>query len=138
MTLNRNKLYSILFTACIVGYIWIYFISEKQFTENNSVNACLIKHLTNIPCPSCGSSRSVISLLNGDFIVALNFNPIGYIVALIMLVAPVWIIMDIIKKTNSLFNFYLKTENYLKRLMIAIPLILLVIINWIWNITKGL
>jgi|TARA_B110000259_G_C14015421_1_gene401133 hypothetical protein len=138
MTLNRNKLYSILFTACIVGYIWIYFISEKQFTENNSVNACLIKHLTNIPCPSCGSSRSVISLLNGDFIVALNFNPIGYIVALIMLVAPVWIIMDIIKKTNSLFNFYLKTENYLKRLKIAIPLILLVIINWIWNITKGL
>ena len=138
MTLNRNKLYSILFTACIVGYIWIYFISEKQFTENNSVNACLIKHLTNIPCPSCGSSRSVISLLNGDFIVALNFNPIGYIVALIMLVAPVWIIMDLIKKTNSLFNFYLKTENYLKRLMIAIPLILLVIINWIWNITKGL
>jgi hypothetical protein len=105
MTLNRNKLYSILFTACIVGYIWIYFISEKQFTENNSVNACLIKHLTNIPCPSCGSSRSVISLLNGDFIVALNFNPIGYIVALIMLVAPVWIIMDIIKKTNSLFNY---------------------------------
>jgi len=138
MTLNRNKLYSILFTACIVGYIWIYFISEKQFTENNSVNACLIKHLTNIPCPSCGSSRSVISLLNGDFIVALNFNPIGFIVALIMLVAPVWIIMDIIKKTNSLFNFYLKTENYLKRLKIAIPLILLVIINWIWNITKGL
>ena len=138
MTLNRNKLYSILFTACIVGYIWIYFISEKQFTENSSVNACLIKHLTNIPCPSCGSSRSVISLLNGDFIVALNFNPIGYIVALIMLVAPVWIIMDLIKKTNSLFNFYLKTENYLKRLMIAIPLILLVIINWIWNITKGL
>tara|TARA_B110000091_G_scaffold167086_1_gene178777 strand:- start:46582 stop:46998 length:417 start_codon:yes stop_codon:yes gene_type:complete len=138
MPLNRNKLYSILFTACIVGYIWIYFISEKQFTENNSVNACLIKHLTNIPCPSCGSSRSVISLLNGDFIVALNFNPIGYIVALIMLVAPVWIIMDIIKKTNSLFNFYLKTENYLKRLKIAIPLILLVIINWIWNITKGL
>ena len=80
-------------------------------------------------CEICGSKS-----IN----VALNFNPIGYIVALIMLVAPVWIIMDIIKKTNSLFNFYLKTENYLKRLKIAIPLILLVIINWIWNITKGL
>jgi hypothetical protein len=138
MTLNRNKLYWILFTACTVGYVWIYFISEKQFTENNQINGCLIKHLTNIPCPSCGSSRSVISLLNGDFIVALNFNPIGYIIVLTMLVAPVWIIMDTITKTNSLFNFYLKTENYLKKLKVAIPLILIIIMNWIWNITKGL
>ncbi|MDG1517645.1 MAG: DUF2752 domain-containing protein [Flavobacteriales bacterium] len=138
MTLNRNKLYWILFTACTVGYVWIYFISEKQFTENNQINGCLIKHFTNIPCPSCGSSRSVISLLNGDFIVALNFNPIGYIIVLTMLVAPVWIIMDTITKTNSLFNFYLKTENYLKKLKVAIPLILIIIMNWIWNITKGL
>jgi len=138
MSLNSNKLYWILFTACTVGYVWIYFISEKQFTENNQINGCLIKHLTNIPCPSCGSSRSVISLLNGDFIVALNFNPIGYIIVLTMLVAPVWIIMDTITKTNSLFNFYLKTENYLKKLKVAIPLILIIIMNWIWNITKGL
>ena len=138
MTLARNKLYSILFIACLAGYIWLYFSITKNITENKSVDVCLIKHVTNIPCPSCGSTRSVISLTKGDFIGALKFNPIGYLVAIIMLIAPIWIISDTIKRTKTLFNFYLKIETYLKRPKIAIPLILLVIINWILNITKGL
>lgn len=138
MTIDRNKLYSILFIACLVGYIWLYFSIIKNITEKKSVEVCLIKHLTNIPCPSCGTSRSVILLTKGDFIGALNFNPIGYLVAIIMLIAPIWIIADTIKRTKTLFDFYLKIETYLKRPKIAIPLILLVIINWIWNITKAL
>ena len=136
MTLKRNKLYSILLIACLAGYIWLYFSITKNITENKSVEVCLIKHLTNIPCPSCGSTRSVISLTKGDFIGALYFNPIGYLVTIIMLIAPIWIIADTIKRTKTLFDFYLKTETYLKRPKIAITLILLVIINWIWNITK--
>lgn len=138
MTLDRNKLYSILFIACLAGYIWLYFSITKNISENKSIEVCLIKQVTNIPCPSCGSTRSVISLTKGDFIGALSFNPIGYLVAIIMLIAPIWIISDTIKKTKTLFNFYLKIETYLKKPKIAIPLILLVIINWIWNITKGL
>jgi len=136
MTLDRNKLYSVLFIACLAGYVWLYFSVTKNITEKKLVEVCIIKHATNIPCPSCGSTRSVISLTKGDFIGALKFNPIGYLVALIMLIAPIWIIADTIKGTKTLFNFYIKTETYLKRPKIAITLILLVIINWIWNITK--
>lgn len=138
MTLNRKKLYTILLIACSAGYVWLYFSITKNITENKSVEVCLIKHLTNIPCPSCGSTRSVISLTKGDFIGALNFNPIGYLIAIIMIIAPIWILVDTIKRTKTLFDFYLKIETYLKRPNIAIPFILLVIINWIWNITKGL
>ena len=138
MTLDRNKLYSVLFIACLAGYVWLYFSVTKNITEKKLVEVCIIKHATNIPCPSCGSTRSVISLTKGDFIGALKFNPIGYLVAIIMLIAPIWIIADTIKGTKTLFNFYIKTETYLKRPKIAISLILLVIINWIWNITKGL
>jgi hypothetical protein len=138
MKLDRNKLYSILCIACLAGYIWLYFSITKNITETKSVEVCIIKQLTNIPCPSCGATRSVILLTKGDFIGAFNFNPIGYLVAMIMLIAPIWIIVDIIKSTKTLFDFYLKIETYLKKPKIAIPLILLVIINWIWNITKGL
>jgi len=138
LTLNRKKLYTILLIACSAGYVWLYFSITKNITENKSVEVCLIKHLTNIPCPSCGSTRSVISLTKGDFIGALNFNPIGYLIAIIMIIAPIWILVDTIKRTKTLFDFYLKIETYLKRPNIAIPFILLVIINWIWNITKGL
>ena len=138
MSLHRNRLYSLLFTACLAGYTWLYFSITKNITENKSVEICFIKHLTNIPCPSCGSTRSIISLTKGDFIGALNINPIGYLVALIMLVAPLWILADTIMNKNTLFDLFQKIETLLKRPIIAIPLILLVIINWIWNITKGL
>jgi hypothetical protein len=138
MTLNRNKLYSLLLITCLAGYIWLYYSITKNNAGNISAEVCLIKHVTNIPCPSCGSTRSVILLSKGDFIGALNLNPIGYLVAFIMLVAPIWIITDTIFRSNTLFDFYQKTETCLKQPKFAIPSILLVIINWIWNITKGL
>jgi hypothetical protein len=137
MTIDRNRLYSILLIACVAGYIWLYFSVTKNITESKSIEVCLIKQVTNIPCPSCGSTRSVISLIKGNFVEAFYLNPIGYIVALIMLIAPIWIISDVIFRNNSLFKLYQIIESHLKKTKYAIPLILLVIINWIWNITKG-
>lgn len=138
MKLNRDKLYSLLFIVCLAGYIWIYLSTTTTNDVSKSAEVCLIKTVTNLPCPSCGSTRSVISLIKGDFIGALNLNPIGYIIAFIMLVAPVWIITDIILKKTTLLNVYQKVETHLKNPKIAIPLIILLIINWIWNINKGL
>jgi len=138
MTLNRNKLYSILFISCIAGYIWLYFSLSNIENNREAFDVCLIKHITNIPCPSCGSTRSIVSLTNGNFNEALLINPLGLIVAAIMSLAPLWIFIDIVTRRKTLFDFFQKIETYLKRPQYSIPLILLVIINWIWNITKGL
>jgi len=138
MLIDRNKLYSILLIACLSGYIWLYYSITSNVIENKSVEVCLIKHATNIPCPSCGSTRSIILLTKGNFVGAFDLNPIGYIVAFIMLIAPVWIISDLILKNNSFFKCYQIIESYLKNPKYAIPLILLVIINWFWIIKKGL
>jgi hypothetical protein len=124
--------------ACAAGYIWLYFIISNDYTKNKSFEVCLIKYTTNIPCPSCGSTRSIISLAQGNFIGALSINPIGFVIAVIMLLSPIWIITDTLSKRNTLFNFYKKIEIYLTKPLHAILLIFLVILNWIWNITKGL
>jgi hypothetical protein len=60
------------------------------------------------------------------------------VVALIMILVPLWIIFDLIAKRHSLFNFYGQIENYLKKPKVLVVFILLVMLNWIWNITKGL
>lgn len=138
MILSRNKLYSILFIACIAGYTWLYFVLANEKSESKQTQVCLIKQFTNIPCPSCGSSRSIVLLTKGNFIQALNMNPMGVIIAFIMVFSPIWIIADVITRKKTFFDFYLKVESYLKKPRYAIPLILLVIINWIWNIAKGL
>jgi len=138
MPLSRSKLYTILFISCLAGYIWLYIGIKINLTENKSVDVCLIKHATNIPCPSCGSTRSVISLAEGRFTDALQINPLGYLIAIIMILTPIWILTDLFTKKETLLKSYQKIETYLRKPQYAIPLIALVIINWIWNITKGL
>lgn len=127
-----------MFIACVAGYIWLYYGLTKELAENKPTEVCMIKHLTNVPCPSCGSTRSILSLTKGNFIEAANINPLGYVVAFVMLLAPVWIILDVATHNKTLFIIYQKTEAWIKRPKYAIPLILLLILNWIWNITKGL
>ena len=138
MITNRNKLYAILFTACLVGYIWLYYSISTSKYQNQSIEVCLIKYITNIPCPSCGSTRAILSLIKGNYLETYNLNPFGFIIALIMLVAPFWIIGDILFRNNTLFYFFKRIDALLKKTKFLIPLILIVIINWIWNITKGL
>lgn len=138
MLIGRNKLYILLFFACLLGYVWVYFSVAEQLVSNESVEVCLVKHVTGVPCPSCGATRSVASLTKGEFLAALHVNPIGYIIASIMLIAPIWITADVLFNKQTLYNFYQRMESFLRKPHYAIPLAILVIANWIWNISKGL
>jgi hypothetical protein len=138
MTLTSNKLYVFITTACIIGYTWLFFHISENFTDFGNFNVCLIKELTSIPCPSCGTTRGIISLTKGNFLEAIYTNPFSILVAIIMIVAPIWICFDVAKKATTFFNFYQKVEKQLVKPKIAILFIVLVLLNWIWNITKGL
>ncbi len=134
----RNKLYAILSMACAAGYIWLMLTYHRTFSLALEPGVCLFKRVTGVPCPSCGSTRSVLSILKGDFLAGILLNPFGIIIVLILLVFPVWIIYDVLSRRDTLFNAYNRTELFLKRKWIAIPAILLVLLNWIWNIAKSL
>jgi cell division protein FtsW (lipid II flippase) len=98
----------------------------------------MIKYVTGFPCPSCGTTRAVQLLFKGDFIASVLTNPFGIIVSGSMLFLPFWIVIDLILKKETFYRFYNKMECLLKQKKIAIPLIILVVLNWIWNINKGL
>jgi hypothetical protein len=74
MSLTRNKLYLLIYIACFAGYVWIYLGLTNDFIQSKSVQVCPIKYITNIPCPSCGSTRSVILLTQGNFIEAFRIK----------------------------------------------------------------
>lgn len=46
---------------------------------------CPIRFFIGMPCPSCGTTRSVGAISEGRFADALNFNPLGYVVVLALL-----------------------------------------------------
>lgn len=137
--LTRNKLYLLILVACAAGYSWITlnFIYQTD-AKSTTFGVCLFKHVTSLPCPSCGSTRSVLSLVEGHWMSSLLINPLGLPLAIFLLTAPLWILADLFTGRSTFFNFYSATENYLKKPWVAIPLIALVVINWIWNINKGL
>jgi hypothetical protein len=138
MTLSRNKLYIFIITACLAGYIWLYWSLSNLSKINTEIEVCLIKNITTIPCPSCGSTRSVLAITQGNFNEAFFINPLGYILAFIMFFIPFWIFFDFILKKETFLNIYQKAESILKRPIISIPLLIFILINWAWNIIKGL
>lgn len=133
--MKPTKLYIIVIGACMAGYIWLGF---QSCLPSDEVGLCLIKQSTNIPCPSCGTSRSILSISKGDFHKAFLWNPLGYLSLFIMLISPFWILMDWISNKTTFFKAYQYIENQFKKPIIYIPSIVLILANWIWNILKGL
>lgn len=137
MPFRQNKLYVVLGAACTAGYVWLYLnLSMPKALSHPHVEVCLMKHLTDVPCPSCGSTRSVLAMLNGNISEALYWNPLGIILLLGLLVIPPWIGLDAWTRRRSLPAFYEKMEVLLQKKTVATPLVVLIFINWIWNILK--
>ncbi|NOQ26396.1 MAG: DUF2752 domain-containing protein [Bacteroidales bacterium] len=136
MAISRRNLYPFLLVSILVGYLWIginlFRTSQKGFST------CIFKNITNLPCPSCGSTRSIIAFLNGEFAESLYWNPIGILLILLLIIVPLWLCVDILYKKDSLFRFYLNVELVLEKPKYAAVGITLIIVNWIWNIYKGL
>ncbi len=138
-TLNRNKLYLLLLLACFAGYVWVYYNYTYNLDNfNNGINTCIIKQVTGIPCPSCGATRSIISLLQYNLEEALYWNPIGIILVIIMTISPIWIVFDYLRKKDSLYIFYRRVEVLFRNKYIVGIAIFLILANWIWNYQKGL
>jgi hypothetical protein len=136
MRLSRERLYLVLFAACSAGYFWIYLNLQTGFTQSSFSEVCLIHKLCGIPCPSCGSTRSVIALLAGDPAKAFTYNPLGFLLFCILVLIPIWLLADCLLNSDSLHRFYIRAETVLKKRLIAIPLVFLLMLNWLWNISK--
>jgi len=137
--MNKNKLYLFVIFACFFGYGWLLFsLHHEHEIQSQEFTVCLFKKVTTVPCPSCGTTRSVIQLLHGNFLSAILINPFGIIVGLIIIIAPVWISYDFIQKKKTFYPAYLKIETILRKRKVAIVLIVLVLANWIWNVKKNL
>ncbi len=79
-----------------------------------------------------------MSIAKGEFINAALLNPLGFILVAIMIVVPIWIIVDLIKREESFYITYKKGEQKFIKPTVYIPFIIVIIANWMWNIIKGI
>jgi hypothetical protein len=133
MNLPKGSVYPLLFFTSAAGYAWIFLNWQTQ-TE---LTVCPMKSITGIPCPSCGSTRSVLAIFKGAFQEALWLNPIGFLVAFVLIISPIWMVFDTFSQRNTLEQAYEIAEKTLRKPTVFIPLILLLLANWIWNLQKA-
>jgi hypothetical protein len=98
----------------------------------------MFKQVTGFPCPSCGTTRSLQAIITGNFAGALTINPFGYLAAGFLLLFPFLVVYQLIAKKPVVVNSIQYFEKVLKHRTVAIILIVVVLANWYWNITKGL
>jgi hypothetical protein len=134
---SASRFYLLITGLLFLGWIWVFVNFNYFYADANTNELCLFKMVTGIPCPSCGSTRSVLNLLKGNWSRGLYLNPLGIVILLFMLVAPFWLLYDLAVRKDSLFRAYKYAEKIL-RTKWSVPLILLLVINWIWSISKGL
>jgi hypothetical protein len=134
MRISRGRLYSLLLFLSACGYLWLYASSHYLF--RGEWGGCWIRYIFGIPCPSCGNTRAVHAAFHGEWLASLYYNPLGLLLAALMVVIPVWIVVDLLRGSSSFLRAYQATEQKLQRWPYAVTGIVAIIINWIWNIMK--
>ena len=105
--MTKNKLYAIISIACFLGLAYLF--CKINYSESSHLTVCIIKNVTGYACPSCGTTRAVQLFLQGEIAASVLMNPFGILVAILMIISPIWILFDVITKKET-FYFYSEEE----------------------------
>lgn len=133
---RKKTFYLFIFSALVTAYVWLIYVIEVRTIKASSI--CVLKITTGLPCPACGSTRSVLLIMNGNPQAAFFMNPLGFLYTLFLLAAPLLLFVDVVLKKETLWQFSNHSEIYLKKKSILTAVFSLIVLNWIWNIIKGL
>jgi hypothetical protein len=79
--MKKTRLYKIITVLIPISAIFLFIIRQQLIALSTHFPKCVFYSLYHLYCPSCGNTRSVIALLNGDLLASLRYN----IVILIMI-----------------------------------------------------
>lgn len=137
---GRHRLYFFLLLVCAAGYLRLLLLLRQPVGSPApaEVGFCMIKEVTDFPCPACGTTRSALSLLEGRWADAFYWNPLGYMAVLALLLLPPLMLYDLLAGRALVAGLYDRFIAFINRKPVAIVAIALVVVNWLWNIFKGL
>ena len=138
MMSDQKKFYYFTTSFLIFGFGWVALNLFYIQQSSPGLEICILKSAVGLPCPSCGTTRSVLHLLHGDLSSAILVNPIGILVIIGMFIFPFWILYDYRYAKTTLLNTYLQFIKFFSNKKFSFLVIVLVLLNWIWNIQKGL
>jgi Protein of unknown function (DUF2752) len=104
--------------AFIVGcFGWLYFGLPWP--------KCWLRHLFGVPCPTCGSTRCALALLQGHLAQAFLLNPLSFVLYLAVLLTDLYAAAVVFLNAPVL-----RLKRFEIKKTLAITLSTLVIVNW--------
>ena len=137
--MTKKNLYIFLAVLSLAGYAWLALNFGESSGQASPSTPCMFKEVTGLPCPSCGSTRALLLLARGRMYDSFMMNPFGLILAAGLVLIPLWLIGDICIRRDSFYRAYSAGERLLqKNRWLAFSTAAAVLVNWFWNISKGL
>ncbi len=123
--------YYLIFSVILITTLLFSVIDKIPFLFTHT--PCIFKNITGIPCPGCGMGHGTVCLLKGNLKGVLEFNVLVFPFFAAVIIGICWMTIDLIRDKESFFPL-------LKRKFhpfIMIILFAVIILNWIWNIYRG-
>lgn len=120
--MKKTKLNRAITVLIPVAAIIMFLIRDQIIALSAHFPKCVFYSIFNLYCPSCGNTRSVIALLNGDILSSLRYN-VSIIVFLL------FAILGYIELATLSFGKHIRLLP--RRLSFYICLIILMVIYWI-------
>ena len=123
VTLLRNKLEIniIMISGIILLFIILFFKP-----------VCLFKDIFHIPCPLCGMTRGIQSLINFDIISSFKYNLLSIPIFITIIMFYILYFISLLFKTNYINCYYNLFVIHYK------TIIYILLINWVINILRGI
>lgn len=122
--------YTLSAAGCLGGWLWT--IGSMTSAGQGVWKGCLFKMLLHVPCPSCGATRAVMAVFRGDVAGAFCLNPLGLLLAAGLVVLPVWLLADLLRRRATLYRLFMRMDTLLQRRRAFVVFSCVVLVNWAW------
>jgi hypothetical protein len=123
VTLQKRTIGEVEFGIIYGGLALLALASARLPSLMVLVPACVFKGLTGIPCPTCGSTRSVIHLSHGDISAALFMNPLAVLIVIAAVVYFLYCLITLISGLPRLSVSLSDKEKNIMRMGVVLALL---------------
>lgn len=106
--IKNNKYLKLLLIQLTLIIVFVFIFVFVKSSLINLIPPCYWQENYGFNCPSCGSTRCIISLMNGDFSSAFSYNPFTFILIMYVFLLDLLYIINTISDKKYLKFLYPK------------------------------
>ena len=124
----RVPWWAVALLAVYLALVTVY-VLVTQAQGRTAPPLCILKRLTGVPCPTCGTTRMFLAAGRGDWSAAIAANPL---VSLVTVVAAALLLLRIAFRRRVVW-----INSPTDRRLCTVAIVLAVLVNWLYLLTRG-